>query len=357
MGLPQISIEFKSTGVSAIQRGERGVVALQVSDSGFATGQTYTLYGVSDVPTGASAETIKQVELVFTGGQKPPKKVFLYNEVTTATDHTASMSAFETLKFDYVAFADLIAGQETSIVTWVKKMRDNVERKIKAVLPNTSADYEGVINFTATDIKVGEVVYTTQQYCSRIAGLLAGTPLQISATYQVLAEVDDVKRFTKDELDTKINAGEFVLLHDGEKVKVGRAVNSLVSTTQDKGTDWQKIKIVDILDLVFTDIKATAEDNYIGKYANSYDNKVLLINAINGYLLQLILDGILDENSVNSVGINLAQQEAYLQSIGVDTSGMNEQEIKEANTKDKVFLGGAVKPLDAIEDIDLDLAV
>ena len=28
MGLPSISIEFKSAGISAIQRGERGIVAL-----------------------------------------------------------------------------------------------------------------------------------------------------------------------------------------------------------------------------------------------------------------------------------------------------------------------------------------
>lgn len=47
----------------------------------------------------------------------------------------------------------------------------------KAVLPNVDADDEGVINFTATGIKVGSDEYETGEYCSRIAGVLAGTPI------------------------------------------------------------------------------------------------------------------------------------------------------------------------------------
>ena len=57
----------------------------------------------------------------------------------------------------------------------------------------------------------------------------------------------------------------------------------------------------------------------------------------------------------SSVSIDLAAQEAYLKSTGVDTSKMTEQAIKEADTGSKVFLAASIKILDAIEDIDLTI--
>ena len=59
----------------------------------------------------------------------------------------------------------------------------------------------------------------------------------------------------------------------------------------------------------------------------------------------------------SEVAIDMEAQEAYLRSVGVDTSEMSEQEIKEADTADKVFLMAKVKILDAIEDITLDFAI
>lgn len=95
----------------------------------------------------------------------------------------------------------------------------------------------------------------------------------------------DFEKKTTAEMDEAINKGELILYHDGEKVKVARAVNSLVTTTKEKGGSFKKIKIVDAMHMIHDDIKKTAEDSYLGKYANSYDNKCLLITAIQAYLL------------------------------------------------------------------------
>lgn len=197
---------------------------------------------------------------------------------------------------------------------------------------------------------------TTAAFCSRIAGLIAGTPMTISCTYAPLAEVSDVTRLTKEQLDTAIDSGEFVLFHDGEKVKVGRGVNSLKTTSQEKGEAFKKIKIVEAMDMIQNDIRMTAEDGYIGKYANSYDNKCLLIMAVKGYLEELERSGIL-ETGTSVVELDLAAQENYLKSKGIDTSDMSEQQIKEANTDAKVFLRARVSILDAIEDIVLPITI
>ena len=55
--------------------------------------------------------------------------------------------------------------------------------------------------------------------------------------------------------------------------------------------------------------------------------------------------------------LDLAAQENYLKSKGIDTSGMSEQQIKEANTDAKVFLRAQVSILDAIEDIVLPITI
>ena len=69
-------------------------------------------------------------------------------------------------------------------------------------------------------------------------------------------------------MDEAIDGGEFILYHDGEKVKVGRGVNSLQTTTADRGEQCKKIKIVEAMDLMKRDITTTMQDSYIGKYAN-----------------------------------------------------------------------------------------
>lgn len=358
MGLPQVNIVFKTLGATAIQRGERGIVALLLKDTD-ALG-VHVLTSITDIPTDLSVENKKQIELAFIGGERTPNRVVVYvydpnATVTNGTPLDAALNYLETVKFDYFVFPEIEETDKTKITTWIGLQRAN-GKMVKAVLPHHAADKEYIINFTTENIVVGDTMYTAAQYCSRIAGLIAGTPLTISTTFQPLSEVDSVQSYTKDQLNEAIDNGEFVIYHDGEKVKVGRGVTSLVTTTQDKGDDFKKIKIVDILDLIYMDIRKTIEDKYIGKYANSYDNKVLLIQAINAYYEQLEIDGLLDTGK-NSAEIDLDAQRVYLRSIGVDVDSMKDQQIKEANTRDKVFLLSRVRPLDAIEDIDMKVLI
>lgn len=355
MGLPNIEIVFKTIGATAIQRGERGIVALILKDKVPST-NPIVMTSATDIPTtGLTADSIAEITRTWIGYINPPSKVISYVIAADATDYTVAETYLETIKFDYVAVPGIASGETTAFASWVKGCRDNKGLKFKAVLPDCASDHEGIINFATDGIIVGATTYTAAQYCSRIAGMLAGTPLYMSATFAPLPEVDDVPHHTKSELDTLINTGKLVLFNDGEKCKIARAVNSLVTTTSDKGADFQKIKIVDILDQIFMDITKTANDSYIGKYANNYDNKILLIAAINSYLTTLINSKLLDLSETNAVGIDTAANKTYLESKGIDTTSMKDQKIKEANTGAEVFLTGNIKPLDAMEDITLNL--
>ena len=130
------------------------------------------------------------------------------------------MEASETIKFDYLAIPTVETdGKTEDVATWVKSMRSNKKKKIKAVLPNVAADNEGIINFTTPEMvktvtvtqkdgsrAVKDIIYTAEQYCSRIAGLIAGTPITISCTYAPLPELSDCTRLTDIDTTIKENA-------------------------------------------------------------------------------------------------------------------------------------------------------
>jgi hypothetical protein len=345
MGLPNILIEFKAKASTAIKRGDRGIVAIVVIDQ---NKQVLKLSNETEIPENLTKANKAYIQRAFLGGANPVKSV-----VVIATDSlTNGLKELECVKFDYaVAPHDVSGADATTFSNFIKGLRDNKGIKVKAVLPNVKADHEGIINFTTDEIVTGGETLTTAAYCSRIAGLLAGTPLQTGATYYTLTDVDDVPKFTKAELDEKINKGEFVLFHDGEKVKVGRAITSLTTVGATKSEDYKSVKIVDTMDLIYTDIKRTCEDSYIGKFANNYDNKCNLIVSIQAYLESLRKDELLDQEITTSIDIEA--QTNYLKAKGEDVENMTEQEIKKANTGTQVFLKSQYKILNAIEDISV----
>lgn len=356
MGAPSINVIFTEMGTTAITRGDRGIVVLLLKDDTIPETNPVIMGTVADIPKTLKAENQEQILLAFKGYTLPPKKVIAYVVNTAEDDYTEVQNYLETLKWNYFAFPEIADLDVEKFATWIKQLRDTVGKKVKAVLPNCKGDHEGIINYTNTTNFNGIKTYTAKQYCARMAGLLAGTPLKISATYAPVTELVDCDHLTKAELDTAVDAGKLVLTNDGDKVKVVRAVNSFTTTIDGKGKSFKKIKLVDMMDQITDDITSTVNDNYIGKVPNDYDHKVLLISAIEGYFEQLELDGLLQKGS-SSVFINLPKQSAYLKGIGVDVSELTEQELKEYNTDDKVFIGAKITILDTMEDINLDITI
>lgn len=389
LGTPKINVTFRELGITAISRGDKGTVAIIIREAGYDT--KLSLSQASDIPTDISKVNRDYISRAFLGYTNPPKKVIVCpfgvvetdtsgaggsgsdsgdgadldsveetttQETTTATGITLAdaLAYMATQNFDYIVGPHDCAPEEAALIaSWVKSQRLNNGAKYKAVLPKVAADHSAIVNFTSEGMTDGIIVYTTAAYCSRMAGLLAGTPMRISATYAPLPELTDVTRLEKEAQDEAVNRGELILVWDGRKVKVSRAVTSFVTTQEGMLDSFKKIKIVEIMDLIRTDIVQTAEDSYIGKYSNSYDNKLLLITAIRGYFEGLRIDGLVKEGY--TVEIDVERQRAYLQSQGTDVDEMTNQEIKEADTGSHVFLLVKCKILDAIEDIDVNIEI
>lgn len=360
MGLPEISVYFKEKGIAAIESAKRGIILLLLNDNVQAV-TPYNVFDNDDIPETLSADNKKQIELALVGYQTTPYKIVaLVFPKAKNLDINAKLKAAEALKFTYLVYPEATTEETTSIATWIKAQRTQKDNKVKAVVYKNAADSEGIINVTNEYFEVGSKKYTGQQYLSRIAGLICGTPATISCTFAPLPEVTGVEFVDRESLDRRIDTGEFVVFNDGEKVKVARGVNSFVTTVQDKGKSFKKIKLVELMDMIHDDIKKTAEDNYLGKYANSYDNRCLLVTAINGYFTELEAAS-LAEKGKNNCAIDIEATKIYLMKNGRKTKEelkqMKDIDIKYENIGDNVFLTAEMSLLDAIETIKLPIHI
>ncbi len=350
MGLPEVIVSFRSKAVSAIQRSQKGIVALMIQDEADAGVVEYR--GIEDIQEDAYNETnTDYINKTFMG---TPTKVIVIN-VGEAGTVTEGLNEIKSLKFNYLAVPFADDEDVTSITSFIKSQRDEEKKTFKAVLANAEADHEGIINFATDGITVGDKEYTSAEYTARIAGVLAGLPFTQSATYFVMNEVDSINEH--EDPDGAIDSGELILINDGEKIKIGRGVNSLTTFTPEKSKQFSKIKIVEGMDLVKDDIRSTFNDNYVRKVINNYDNKMNFLAAINAYFQIIANDSILDINADNRADIDFGAQRLYLKSIGVNVDDLTVQEILEYNTESKVFASASVKFVDAMEDLYFDISV
>jgi hypothetical protein len=346
MGLPKIEIVFKTLAVSAIERSARGIVAVIVRDTATQMKIYKSIEEVKD--TDFDADNIKYIKDAFYG---IPSSVIV---VPIAVDDPVS-EALDVLKgmyWNYLAMPEAVAADVTDIVAFIKGQRANKKKIFKAVVPNAAGpDHEGIINFTTTGIKMKDgSTKTTAEFTVRLASVFAGLPFTRSATYYVFTDVASIDEI--DDPDEAIDNGELILINDGKKVKIGRAVNSLVTFTAEKSKSFSKIRLVEIMDMILEDIRMTFEDEYVGKYPNSFQNKLMFVTAINAYFQQLVIENVLEREAENKARIDVAAQKLYLESIGKDTSEMNEGQILRANTGSNVYLAGSVSALDAMEDLN-----
>ena len=377
LGMPSVVVKFVEAGIEAIQRSQRGIVGLILEDTKIAItklGQKtdehealknpFIVYTVDDIPGELSEKNKDYILKALKGYNKPPLKIVVYMTETVqgggADKFQDPLKAMLTERFDYLAIPTIETAQLEYLGTWVKTARENKFKKVKVVLPNYPGDFEGVVNFANTKVVTADREYKPAEYTARIAGLIAGTNMTQSATYAPLNEVIDCDRYTQDEMNQMVNEGKFFIWFDGEKFKMSRAVNSLVTTSQGKLEGFQTMKIVDIMDMMYDDIKKTAEDSYIGKYTNDYENKCLLISAIMGYFKQLEDERLL-QKGYSTCEIDTEAVRTYQLSHGLYTkeelAKMSDDEVKRLDTKKIVFLKAKVRPLDAMEDIQLPISI
>ena len=157
MGAPEVSLTFIEKGITAIQRGERGTVLLLLKDSK-ALG-SHTVISVSDIPKELSSDNQWYVQKALIGYQVAPRRVMLYvmnSAEDVAGEYTKAEKIMETNRFDWLAIPTVETdGKAEEIASWIKTQRTVNHKTVKAVLPNSASDTEGVVNITSSLFKEG----------------------------------------------------------------------------------------------------------------------------------------------------------------------------------------------------------
>ena len=160
-------------------------------------------------------------------------------------------------------------------VEYAKRLRDKLGIKLQVVVYNNAADYEGAVNVknTAEESKTAVVYWVT--------GVIAGCEINKSNTNKTYdGEFTIVADYTQAQLESAIDAGEFILHKVGDEVRVLVDINSLVTTTEEKGEDFKSNQTIRVLDQIATDVSSVFNTKYLGKIANNESGRTSLWNDV-----------------------------------------------------------------------------
>lgn len=358
MGLPELTFSLKKAADNVATRVSSGIVAMILRDA--KANGLHTINRESDIPSELGAANIAAIKRAMLGYITKPTTLYV-SVIGADADIKTGFQALAVHSYDYlVGPVDIASADATALAAQVKAQR--AKRYVgKVILPNVAADDEGVINFVSSGIKVGEGTFTAAQYAGRIAGVLAGTPAYCSATYAALPEVTGVDTLT--DPDSAVDAGKLFLIDDGRQVKLSRAVTSKTTLAEDDPDMLKKIKLVAALDLIRYYAITTVEDEYLGKCANTYDNKCILLVAFSDFFASLEAQNViqegssgaeLDANAIRTYLLGIAEEAGDTEEIA-RIKALTDEALRKEDTGSHVFLYLYGHVLDAMEDFHITL--
>lgn len=158
-----------------------------------------------------------------------------------------------------------------------ERMRDDVGKKFQVVCFRNLADYEGVVSVKNTI--AGEI--DDPALIPWVTGVVAGTAVNKSATnmdYDGEYAIDT--DYTQTELENGIKEGSFMFHQVDEKVVVLEDINTFISVTDVKSSDFSSNQTIRVLDQIANDIAVLFGKKYIGKVPNDASGRVSLWNDI-----------------------------------------------------------------------------
>ena len=352
IGMPLIDITFKGLGASAVQRSSGGRTAVLIIKDDTANDFTFAEYrGIDDLTKEEQEKyTPENVEYIKDVLEWSPKKLVIarLGEAAELADLLKAIKGKVEMNC-WIAMADATTEETNDLVSFIKSSVKNDKKRYKAlVYKATASDGMHIVNLT----NEGE-----NKSIPYLLGYLAGLSLDMSAIAKPLQKLESV--IEPDDLDEAINNGELILCNDEGEVRVARGVNSLVTTGQGITDDMKFILVVEVMDMIYTDIYTTWKNFYKGKYKNSLDNQMLLIGAINSYFKALGNDLILDPNFENKARVDVRKQRlANIPKYGEnEVATWDDNKVMEMTVGTNVFLAGNIKILNAMEDFDFEIAM
>ena len=284
--LPGSYINIITASKATANLGERGIVAIALPLNK-AVGTVIEL-NRADFMTTAKAKTGKDynsadllpIREIFQNATKV--YVYYLGSSTGAKTVADALGAFESYEFNILCAYTDTAVDVTSYITKVKSWRDDVGKKCQVVVYNqstTAPDHEGVINVVSTVAEASASTNSAKAYelVAWVAGAEAGCQINQSITNKKYnGELTVLTPKTQTQLATCLTSGQFVFHLSYGDVCVLEDINSLTTTTADKGEDFKYNQTIRVIDQIANDIAKLFNTKYLGKIPNNASGRVSL---------------------------------------------------------------------------------
>lgn len=304
--LPGSYINFVNASKATATVGDRGIVAFPYA-LGKSAGSIIEITKAEFVkdPTaklGAAvtfdSDTAKPLREIFAHATK----VIIYDLGVSTTTKTATdaVNALEPYDFNVLCVYTSTSADVATYTTAVKTWRD-AGKKCQGVVYGgettgeetvLAPDHEGIINVVSTVTDSGA---TGHELVAWVAGAEAGCKINESCTNMIYDGEYAVKcNHTQAQLENCIKkptsgtgGGQFVFHLVYGDVRVLEDINSLTTTTADKGDDFKYNQTIRVIDQIANDIAKIFNTKYLGKIPNNASGRVSLWGDIVAHHRQL----------------------------------------------------------------------
>lgn len=355
--LPSIEINFKQLASTFIERSTRGIVILLIKDDTNVTFNSKVYTDLNSLIADEELYTATNYQYITDALTFAVSKVVVVRVATTDTISDALAIVPTITSTGWITYVGETADY-TTITSWIKA-KETAKETFKAVVFNATApDCRHIVNFGNTNITFNDVrgQQTGEKYLPSLAGILASCNVEKGSTYFKCTNLTSVVEAADNNV--AINSGKFILINDINSVpKVGLGINSLTTFDTTNPEDFAYIDIVEAMDLIVDDIRATFKNNFLGQYKNNIDNQILFISAVNTYLTELSKSNILDSNYRNYTDIDVIAQRDALTSIKPEAVAWDDIKVKNTSFRRMVFLMGDIKILASMENLKFNITM
>lgn len=195
------------------------------------------------------------------------------------------------------------------IVAFVKRMRDEVGAKFQAVLHDIAADYEGVIN-VVNDVEADNN-FDKSSIVYFMAGIEANCAINktcLNKVYNGEFEVDT--DYTQSQLEDAIKNGKLILHNVNNEVRILEDINSLVTTSDNKGEIFKNNQTIRVADQIANDIAVLFNTKYLGNVPNNESGRISLWTDIVKHHTQLQEIGAIEDFSDENVTVSAGESKS-----------------------------------------------
>lgn len=238
-------------------------------------------------------------------------------KLTGGTDGTKDESylgkflqSLKTKKWDTLAAVNIAGADITTVVTFIKQMREELGKKVQAVInnPTTNPDYEGII-VTKQGYKTKDYEIKPEEFPATIAGMTAGADFTTSNTGRTIPEaIAIINELSEDKIAEEMQKGVLVLGYNAQdNVAISSDINSFISFTPEKAYDFSKNLVIRTLDLIANDLRIDFETKFLGKYKNSQTQRSNYKVSIVRYLESLVTAEAIEAFDANDIVVEIGK--------------------------------------------------